>query len=141
MTKNIASRNNLALCNFSVRTLKCFQILFFFAHKKLKKPPSKVAHNRPTPFIPQPSPTQSQQPKIDFSYHKNFSPSICSLVCGGKIIENLGFEYPLRKVKKFFVLFLIIFKFFIKNCKMVVSNHFLISIKTNIFNIIYLIFE
>ena len=55
---------------------------FFFAHKKLKKPPSKVAHNRPKPFIPQPSPTHSQQPKIDFSYHKNVPPSVSSLVCG-----------------------------------------------------------
>ena len=45
--------------------------LFCFAHKKLKKLPSKVAHNQPKPFIPQPSPTHSPQPKIDFSYHKN----------------------------------------------------------------------
>jgi hypothetical protein len=49
----------------------------------LKKPPSKVAHNRPKPFIPQPSPTHSQQPKIDFLYHKNVPPSVCSLVCDG----------------------------------------------------------
>ena len=56
--------------------------ILFFAHKKLKKPPSKVAHNRPKPFFPQPSPTHSQQPKIDFSYHKNVPPSVCSLVCG-----------------------------------------------------------
>ena len=27
------------------------------------------------------SPTHSQQPKIDFSYHKNVPPSICSLIC------------------------------------------------------------
>ena len=46
-------------------------MFFFFDHKKLKKPPSKVAHNRPKPFFPQTSPSQSQQPKIDFSYHKN----------------------------------------------------------------------
>ena len=72
------------LCNFSVRTLQCFQKkkFIFFALKKLKKPPSKVAHNRPKPFFPQPSPSHSQQPKIDFSYHKNVSPSVCSLVCG-----------------------------------------------------------
>ena len=55
--------------------------IFFFDHKKLKKPPSKVAHNRPKPFFPQPSPTHSQQPKIDFLYHKNVPPSVCSLVC------------------------------------------------------------
>ena len=63
---------------------KMFSIFFFFffAHKKLKKPPSKVAHNRPKHFIPQPSPSHSQQPKIDFSCHKNVPPSVCSLVCG-----------------------------------------------------------
>ena len=64
-----------------MRTLQCFQNFFFFAHKKLKKPPSKVAHNRPKPFIPQPSPTHSQQPKIDFSCHKNVPPSLCLLLC------------------------------------------------------------
>jgi hypothetical protein len=39
-----------------------------FAHKKLKKPPSKVAHNRPKPFIPQPSPAQptANSPKSIF---------------------------------------------------------------------------
>ena len=48
-----------------MRTLQCFHFFFFFfAHKKLKKPPSKVAHNRPKPFFPQPSPSHSQQPKI-----------------------------------------------------------------------------
>jgi hypothetical protein len=71
---------------FFYATFQCgrynvFKFLFFFAHKKLKKPPSKVAHNRPKSFIPQPSPTHSQQPKIDFSYHKNVPPSVCSLVC------------------------------------------------------------
>jgi hypothetical protein len=30
----------------------------------------------PNPFFPQPSPTHSQQPKIDFSYHKNVPPSV-----------------------------------------------------------------
>ena len=82
------------LCNFSVRTLQCFQF-FFFAHKKLKKPPSKVAHNRPKPFIPQPSPTHRQQPKIDFSYHKNVPPSVCSLVCGrDSLIGSILYALP-----------------------------------------------
>ena len=43
-------------------------------------------------------------------------PSMKIRIMGGKITENLGFESPLRKVKRFFVLFLFIFKFFIKNC-------------------------
>ena len=51
------------------------------SQKKLKKPPSKVAHNQPKPFLTQPSPSHSQQPKIDFSYHKNVPPDICSLIC------------------------------------------------------------
>ena len=34
---------------------------FFFPHKKLKKPPSKVTHNRPIPFISQSSPAHSPE--------------------------------------------------------------------------------
>jgi hypothetical protein len=43
---------NFILCNFSVRTLQCKKNFkkYFFAHEKLKKPPKKVAHNRPKPF-------------------------------------------------------------------------------------------
>ena len=41
------------LCNFSMRTLKCFlkKFKFFFALKKLKKPPSKVAQNNSNPLF------------------------------------------------------------------------------------------
>jgi hypothetical protein len=67
---------------------------FFFAHKKLKKPPSKVAHNRPKHFIPQPSPSHSQQPKIDFSCHKNVPPSLCLLLCE-QITNKCLFSPPL----------------------------------------------
>ena len=36
------------LCNFLVRSLQCFFFkYFFFAHKNMKKPASKVAHNWP----------------------------------------------------------------------------------------------
>ena len=38
-----------------------FSFFFFFAHKKLKKPPSKVAHNRPKPFISQSSPAHGPE--------------------------------------------------------------------------------
>ena len=55
---------------FFYKTFQCggynVFIFFFFANKKLKKPPSKVAHNLPKPFFPQTSQTHSQQPKIDF---------------------------------------------------------------------------
>jgi hypothetical protein len=37
------------------------KIFFFFSHKKLKKPPSKVAHNRPKSFISQSSPAHSPE--------------------------------------------------------------------------------
>ena len=60
-----------------------------FAHKKLKKTPSKVAHYRPKPFFPQPSPTHSQKPKIDLSYHKNVPPSVCFLVCDDDLVPAL----------------------------------------------------
>jgi len=40
------------LCNFSMRTLKCFlRNLNFFSLKKLKKPPSKVAQNNSNPLF------------------------------------------------------------------------------------------
>ena len=48
------------LCNFSVRTLWCFQ-KNFFDPEKVKKQAKKVAHNRPRPFFltvqPRPQPT------------------------------------------------------------------------------------
>ena len=75
--KNSSQKKKIFFLPFFYATFQCGRYnvfkkkkLVFFAHKKLKKPPSKVAHNRPKPFIPQPSPTHSQQPKIDFSYHK-----------------------------------------------------------------------
>jgi hypothetical protein len=50
---------------FSYATFQCGRYIlfkfFFSAHKKLKKPPSKVAHNQPKPFIPQPNPPATAQ--------------------------------------------------------------------------------
>ena len=43
------------------------------------------------------------------------SPSVKIQIMDGRITKNLGFESLLRKVKKFFVLFLFIFKFSTKN--------------------------
>ena len=78
-----------------MQTLQCFKNFFvcFFVHKKLNKPPSKVAHNRPKPFLPQSSPTHSQQPKINFSYLKNVSTSICSLICEYFLYFGVKFYY------------------------------------------------
>ena len=46
------SKANLFLCNFSVRTLQCFQRkILFFCPQKVEKPPSKVAHNPPQTFF------------------------------------------------------------------------------------------
>ena len=87
INKSSQKKKNFLL--FFYATFQCgrynvfkFFFFFFFALKKLKRPHSKVAHNRPKFFFPQPSPTHSQQPKIDFSYHKNVPPTICSLICG-----------------------------------------------------------
>ena len=52
------------------------------------------------------------------------SPSMKIQIMGGKMTENLGFHSPLRKVKIFFVLFLFIFKFSIKNCISLFFYHF-----------------
>ena len=104
--KNSSQKKNFFftffLCNFSVRTLQCFQkiFFFFFAHKKLKKPPSKVAHNRPKHFIPQPSPSHSQQPKIDFSCHKNVPPSLCLLLCDLTSMKHIKF-YVVQVASKY----------------------------------------
>ena len=54
----------------------------FFTHENLEKCASKVAHNRPKTFFSQSSPGHSQQPKIDFSYHKYVPRLICFLICG-----------------------------------------------------------
>ena len=39
---------------------------FFFAHKKLKKPPSKVAHNRPQTFFSCTGPAAQTSPELMF---------------------------------------------------------------------------
>ena len=53
---------------------------FFFDHKKLKKPPSKVAHNRPKPFLRQSSPGHSPQPRSSFPFYKKPNPNVSLLV-------------------------------------------------------------
>ena len=55
---------------------------FFFDHKKLKKPPSKVAHNRPKPFLRQSSPGHSPQPRSSFPFYKKPNPNVSLLVSG-----------------------------------------------------------
>ena len=77
------------LCNFSVRSLQCFQnFFFFFAHKKLKNPPSKVAHNRPKPFLRQSSPGHSPQPRSSFPFYKKPNPNVSLLVSGRNLTRN-----------------------------------------------------
>ena len=44
----------------------------FFAPENMKKPPSKVAHNRPSIFFQYSQPAQNQ-PKSHFLFHKNVS--------------------------------------------------------------------
>ena len=68
---------------FSMQLFSAVATMFSkkISYKKLKKPPSKVAHNRPKPFISQSSPAHSAKPRFDFSYHKMSGTSICSLIC------------------------------------------------------------
>ena len=87
MKKKIQKKKNtFILCNFSVRTLQCFQKNFniFFYPGKVKKQASKVAHNQPNPlfFTVQSSPDYSPQPRIEFSYYEISGPDISSLICG-----------------------------------------------------------
>ena len=58
----------------------------FFAPENMKKPPSKVAHNRPRPFFFQYCQSAQIQPKSQFLFHKNLPPrdfSIMTLEPGG----------------------------------------------------------
>ena len=84
----------LKICFFHVFGVKnskkdlCFQkhLKNFFDPKSMKKPPSKVAHNRPKPFFSQSSPAHSPQPRIYFSYTEG---SCLMLLMGpGKIRIN-----------------------------------------------------
>ena len=55
--------------------------MFFFANKKLKKPPQKVAYLWQWQFFSLYSPDCPKQPKIGNSYWKCVSRHICSLIC------------------------------------------------------------
>ena len=55
---------------------------FFFAHKKLKNLPSKVAHNQPKPFLRQSSPAHCPQPRSSFPFYKKPNPNVSLLVSG-----------------------------------------------------------
>ena len=103
----------MVLCNFSVRTLQCFQkkIKKFFDPEKFKKQASKVAHHRPRSFY------FTVQPSIHFSYHEISGPDICSLICVWP---------PLSKEKWFF--YNILFQhFLIQTCFLMNSCNVLIQ--------------
>ena len=57
LKKKFFPKKNIFFLPFFYATFQCgpynvFKFFFFFFdHKKLKKPPSKVAHNRPKPFF------------------------------------------------------------------------------------------
>ena len=46
----------------------------FFSPENMKKPPSKVAHNRPKPLFFQDCQSAEIQPKSQFLFHKDVSP-------------------------------------------------------------------
>jgi hypothetical protein len=80
-------------------------LTFFFDPEKVKKPPSKVAHNRPKPFFPLASPDHSPQPRIDFSYYEILGPDICSLICELEMDGTLHTDFrkseTSRDIKKY----------------------------------------
>ena len=61
------------------------KIKFIFAHENMKKPPSKVAHNRPQFFF-QYWPGCQNQPRIDFLYYK-YVPRLWSVIFVHTTIE------------------------------------------------------
>ena len=64
--------------------------LNFFDRENMKKPPSKVAHNRPKLCFHSPAqPTaQCAQPRIDFLYYKYNPRHICFLICGNMLHQS-----------------------------------------------------
>ena len=68
------------LCNFSMQTLKYFE--FFFTHKKLKKPPQKVAYLWQLGVFFLCSPACPKQPKTSFLFYKFFYSSILCRISG-----------------------------------------------------------
>ena len=67
--------------------------IFFFDHKKLKKPPSKVAHNRPKPFLRQSSPGHSPQPRSSFPFYKKSNAILSLLLSGLHHLLSYCFQY------------------------------------------------
>jgi hypothetical protein len=51
--------------------------IYFLSIKTLKNGPQKLLIIGPDPFISQPSPDHSPQPRIDFSYYEISGPDIC----------------------------------------------------------------
>ena len=98
----------------------------------LQVPQASASTSGTSRLIPQNEPVQSPQQSPQTSSRRSSkvckvlslfdlisspSPSMKIQIMGGKITENLGFESLLWKVKNYFVLFLIIFKFSVKkNC-------------------------
>ena len=127
--KNLPQKNfffTFFLCNFSVRTLQCFQIFFFFAHKNLKKPPSKVAHQART-FFPTAQPTANSPKSIFHNMKMSHQASVLSSVVRCKLgfskIENTIIDDPYVQKFDFFSNWFIFKKFFDGN-KIILLNVF-----------------
>ena len=63
---------NLFSMQFFSADATMFSIFFFFDHKKLKKSPQKVAHNRPRPFFFSAAPTAQNCPELHFRFIDSF---------------------------------------------------------------------
>ena len=109
-----------------MRTLQCFQIFFFFAHKNLKKPPSKVAHQART-FFPTAQPTANSPKSIFHNMKMSHQASVLSSVVRCKLgfskIENTIIDDPYVQKFDFFSNWFIFKKFFDGN-KIILLNVF-----------------
>ena len=67
--------------------------IFFFDHKKLKKTPQKVAHNRPRPFFFSAAPTAQNSPELHFRFINSF--------IQWSLLRSL-FSYDAKSLSKYF---------------------------------------
>ena len=93
--KNPSPQKNIffylfSLQRFSADATMFSNFFFFFDHKKLKNLTSKVAHNRPKPFLRQSSPGHSPQPRSSFPFYKKPNPNVSLLVSVSGTVSRIA---------------------------------------------------
>ena len=111
---------------FSADATMFSNFFFFFAHKNLKKPPSKVAHQART-FFPTAQPTANSPKSIFHNIKMSHQASVLSSVVRCKLgfskIENTIIDDPYVQKFDFFSNWFIFKKFFDGN-KIILLNVF-----------------